>query len=42
LHRTASFDILSVKIGLMDSPLFELKNQKGVVDFEQEGCILHL
>jgi len=42
LHRTASFDILSVKIGLTDSPVGEFKNQRSVVNFEQEGCIFHL
>jgi len=42
LRRTASFDILSVKIGLTGSPLGERKNQKSVVNFEQEGCIFHL
>jgi len=39
---TFSFDVLSVKIGLTDSPVGELKNQKSVVDFEQEGCIFRL
>jgi len=28
LHRTASFDVLSIKIGLTDSPAGELKNKK--------------
>jgi len=28
LRRSASFDVLSVKIGLTDSPVGELKNQK--------------
>jgi len=42
LRRTASFDVLSVKIGLTDSPVGELKNQKSVVNFKQEGCIFHL
>jgi len=44
LRRTASFDVLSVKIGLTDSPIGELKNQnqKSAVNFEQEGCIFHL
>jgi len=41
LRRTVSFDILSIKIGLTDSPVGELKNQKSVVNFEQEGCIFH-
>jgi len=26
----------------MDSPVGEFKNQKSVVNFEQEGCIFHL
>ena len=42
MRRTASFVALSVKIGLTDSPVGELKNQKSVVNFEQEGCIFHL
>jgi len=42
LRRTASYDVLSVKFGLTDSPAGELKNQKSVVNFEQEGCIFHL
>jgi len=42
LCRTASFDVLVVKIGLTDSPVGELKNQKSVVNFEQKGCIFHL
>jgi len=42
LRRTASFDVLSVKIGLTDSPVGEFKYQKSVVNFEQEGCIFHL
>jgi len=40
LRRTTSFDVLSVKIGLTDSPVGELKNQKSVVNFEQEVYIL--
>ena len=28
MRRTASFDVLSVKIGSTDSPVGELKNQK--------------
>jgi len=28
MRKTASFDVLSVKIGLTDSPVGELKNQK--------------
>jgi len=39
LRRTASFDILSVKIGLTDSPVGELKNQK---KFRTGGCIFYL
>jgi len=42
LRRTASFDVLSVKIGLTDSPVSEFKDQKSVVNFEQERCIFHL
>jgi len=42
LHRTASFDVLSAKIGLTDLPVGELKNQKSVVNFEQEVCIFYL
>ena len=42
MHRTASFDVLSVKIGLTDSPVGEFKSQKSAVNFEQEGCIFHL
>ena len=42
MHRTASFDVLSVKSGLTDSPVGEFKYQKSVVNFEQEGCIFHL
>jgi len=42
LCRTASFDVLSVNIGLTDSPVGELKNQKSVVSFEQEGFLFHL
>jgi len=34
LRRTASFDVLSVKIGLTDSPVDKFKNQKSVVNFE--------
>jgi len=37
LRRTASFDVLSVKICLTDSPVGESKYQKSVVNFEQEG-----
>ena len=39
MRRTASFDVLSVKIGLTDSHVSEFKNQKSVVNFEQEGFI---
>ena len=42
LRRTASFDVLSVIIGLTDSPVGEFKNQKSVVNFEQDGCIYYL
>jgi len=42
LRRTASFYVLSVKIGLTDSPIGEFKNQKSVVNFEQQGCIFHV
>ena len=42
MRRTTSFGVLSVKIGLMDSPVGELINQKSAVNFEQEGCIFHL
>jgi len=42
LRRTASFDVFSVKIGLTDALVGEFKNQKSVVNFEQEGCIFHL
>ena len=31
-----SFDVLNVKIDLTNSPIGELKNQKSVVNFEQE------
>ena len=44
MHRTTSFDVLSVKIGVTDSPIGEFKNQKqkNEINFEQEGCIFHL
>jgi len=42
LCRTASYDVLSVKIGLTDSPVGEQKKQKSEVNFEQEGCMFHL
>ena len=42
MRRTASFDILSVKIGVTDLPVGEFKNEKSVVNFEPEGCIFHL
>jgi len=41
MRKTASFDVLSVKIGLTDSP-GEFKNQKSVINFEQEGCMFYL
>jgi len=41
LRRTASFDVLSVKIGLTDSPVGERKNQKkSVVNFEHGGVYI--
>ena len=42
MRRTASFDVLSVKIGLTDSPIGELKNQnqKSVVNFEHGGVYI--
>ena len=42
MRRATSFDILSVKICLTDSLVGEFKNQKSVVNFEQEGCVFHL
>jgi len=42
LRRTASFEVLSVKIGVTDSPVGELKHQKSVVNFEQGRCIFYL
>jgi len=42
LRRTALFNVSSVKIGLTDSPVGELKNQTSVVNFKQKGCILYL
>jgi len=42
LRRTASFDVLSAKIGLTPSPVGEFKDQKSVVNFEHERCIFHL
>jgi len=42
LRKTASFDALSVKIGLTDSPTGERKNQKKVNMWTGEGCIFHL
>ena len=42
MRKTASFDVLSIKIGLTDSPVGKFKNQKNVVNFEQEGCIFYL
>jgi len=40
LRRTTSFDVVSIKINLTDSPVGELKNQKSVVNFEQEGVYI--
>ena len=41
MRRTASFDVLSVKIGLTDSPVGERKNQKkSVVNFEHGGVYI--
>jgi len=37
LRKTASFDVLIVKIGLTDSPVGEFKNQKSVINFKQKG-----
>jgi len=42
LRRTASFDVLIVKIGLTDSPCRGDKGPKSVVNCEQEGCIFYL
>jgi len=42
LRRTASFDILGIKIGLTDLPVGELKNQKKCSKFRTGGCIFHL
>jgi len=40
LRRTASFDVLSVKIGLTDSPVGELKNQKKCSQFRTGGVYI--
>ena len=42
MRRTASFDVLIVKIGLTDSPVGERKNQKkkSVVNFEHGGVYI--
>jgi len=40
LHRTASFDVLSVKIGLTDSPVGEFKNQKKCSKFQTAGVYI--
>ena len=42
MRSTASFDVLSVKIGPMDSPEASWRTKKGEVNFEQKGCIFHL
>jgi len=40
LRRTASFDILSVKIGLTDSPVGEFKNQTKCSKFRKGGVYI--
>jgi len=40
LRRTASFDVLSVIIGLTDSPVGEFKNQKSVVNFRTKAVYI--
>jgi len=40
LRKTASFDVLSVKIGLTDSPVGEFKDQRNVVNFEHGGVYI--
>ena len=40
MRRTASFDVLSVKIGLTDSPVGKLKNQKKYSKFRTEGVYI--
>jgi len=40
LCRTASFDVLSVKIGLTDSPVGEFKNQKKCSKFQTGGVYI--
>jgi len=44
LRRTASFDVLSVKIGLTDSPVAykRVQEPESVVNFEQEGVYIYL
>ena len=40
MRRTASFDVLSVKIGLTDSPVGEFKNQKKCSKFQTGGVYI--
>jgi len=40
LRRTAPFDVLSVRIGLTDLPVGELKNQKSVENFRTGGVYI--
>ena len=40
MRRTASFDALSEKIGLMDSPVGELKNKKKCSKFQTGGVYI--
>jgi len=40
LRRTALFDVLSVKIGLTDSPVGELKYQKKCCKFRTKGVYI--
>ena len=40
MHRTTSFDLLSVKIGLTDSPVGEFKNQKKCSKFRTGGVYI--
>jgi len=40
LRRTASFDVLSIKIGLTDSPVGEFKNQKKCSKFRTGGVYI--
>jgi len=37
LRRIAKSDVLSVRIGLTDSPIGEVKNQKVVVNLNRRG-----